>query len=131
SSRVPRTGPSSWSTVSSATRGPRDASPAGLTRDGGPLGGVGRAVVTTGPGSDTAVAGLPLAVRAVLALSEAGFSTVSLVAPGRPPWAAAPLARRGIAVRWMAELSAEPADFSDIGNGLVLVVAGHVLLDAA
>ena len=76
------------------------------------------------------MAGLPLAVRAVLALSEAGFSTVSLVAHGRPTWAAEPLARRGIAVQWMAP-SSEPADSSDIDNGLVLVLAGDVLLDAA
>jgi phosphatidylglycerophosphate synthase len=95
------------------------------------LGAVDRAVVTTGPGSETAVAGLPLAVRAVLALSEAGFSTVSVLAHGRPPWAAEPLARRGIAVRWGGEPSVEPADFSAIGNGLVLVLAGDVLLDAA
>ena len=95
------------------------------------MGAVDRAVVTTGPGSETAVAGLPLAVRAVLALSEAGFSTVSVLAHGRPPWAAEPLARRGIAVRWGGEPSVEPADCSAIGNGLVLVLAGDVLLDAA
>ena len=128
---MPRTGPSSWSTVTSATRGTRDASPAGLTGGGAPLGAVDRAAVTTGPGSETAVAGLPLAVRAVLALSEAGFSTVSLVAHGRPTWAAEPLARRGIAVQWMGAPSGEPADCSDIDNGLVLVLAGDVLLDAA
>jgi len=72
-----------------------------------------------------------LAVRAVLALSEAGFSTVSLVAHGRPTWAAEPLARRGIAVQWMEAPSGEPADSFDIDNGLVLVLAGDVLLDAA
>jgi phosphatidylglycerophosphate synthase len=85
----------------------------------------------TSAGSETAVAGLPLAVRAVLALSEAGFSTVSLASPERPPWAMEPLARRGIAVRWVGEPSVEPADVSDTGQGLVLVLAGDVLLDAA
>jgi phosphatidylglycerophosphate synthase len=92
---------------------------------------VDNAVVTTGPGSEIAVAGLPLAVRAVLALSEAGFSTVGMVADGRPAWAVEPLVRRGIAVRWIREASAEQADFSGTGDGLVLVLSGDVLLDAA
>ena len=70
-------------------------------------------------------------MRAVLALSDAGFSTVSLVAHGRPTWAAEPLARRGVAVQWMGAPSVEPADSSDIDSGLVLVLAGDMLLDAA
>jgi hypothetical protein len=51
-----------------------------------------------------------LAVRAVLAPSGAGFSTVSLVAHGRPTLGRRALARRGIAVQWMGAPSGEPVD---------------------
>ena len=59
-------------------------------------------VLATTPGAETVVAGLPLAVRAVLALREAGYEDVGLIVPDRPRWATEPLARRGASVRWVA-----------------------------
>jgi phosphatidylglycerophosphate synthase len=96
------------------------------------LGGVTCAIVlATGPGAGTVVAGLPLAVRAVLALREAGFDDVALLAPGRPNWAAEPLARRGVPVRWVegpAMATPHPPGFRD---ALTLLLAGDVLVDTA
>jgi phosphatidylglycerophosphate synthase len=88
-------------------------------------------VLASGPGPATSVGGLPLAVRAVLALREAGFTQVGLVAPDRPRWAAEPLARRGVSVRWMEARPIETADLSDFGNAFTVLLAGDVLLDRA
>ena len=55
-------------------------------------------------GAATPIAGVPLAVRAVLALREAGFDEVALFVPGQPRWAAEPLAARGVPVRWIDSL---------------------------
>jgi phosphatidylglycerophosphate synthase len=87
-------------------------------------------VLGTKPGAETPVAGLPLAVRAVLALGDAGFDDIGLAVPGRPRWAAAPLARHGAAVRWIASPPTKPALPSDLGDGLTLLLAGDVLVDA-
>ena len=65
----------------------------------------GAMVLATTPGAETVVAGLPLAVRAVLALREAGFDDIGLVLRDRPRWAAEPLARRRVAVRWVGASS--------------------------
>jgi phosphatidylglycerophosphate synthase len=84
-------------------------------------------VLGTTPGAETVVAGLPLAVRTVLALRQAGFEDVGLVVPGRPRWAAEPLARRGVSVRWVEP---PPAGVSD-RRAPTLLLDGHVLVDAA
>ena len=81
-------------------------------------------VLATTPGAETVVAGLPLAVRAVLALHDAGFEGVGLVAPGRPRWAAEPLARRGVLIRWV-----EPPR-GGAQHAPTLLLAGDVLVDA-
>lgn len=75
------------------------------------------------------IAGLPLAVRVVLALREAGVPHLEIVVPGRPAWAAEPLARRGVPVRWAEAHSAERAH--DSGDALTLLLGGDVLVDAA
>jgi phosphatidylglycerophosphate synthase len=82
-------------------------------------------VLATGPGAGTVVAGLPLAVRAVLALREAGFDDVALLARGRPRWAAEPLGRRGVSIRWVEA----PPPETGFGDGLTLLLAGDVLVD--
>jgi phosphatidylglycerophosphate synthase len=88
-------------------------------------------VLATTPGAETVVAGLPLAVRAVLALREAGFEDVGLVAQDRPHWAAEPLARRGISVRWVASSPAGGLPWPDPGTAPVLLLGGDVLVDGA
>ena len=95
------------------------------------MGGVNRAVVlATRPGAETVVAGLPLAVRAVLALREAGFDDVGLVVPGKPRWAAEPLALRGVSVRWAESPSVPHSDQPGFRHAPTLLVAGDVLVDA-
>jgi phosphatidylglycerophosphate synthase len=89
-------------------------------------------VVSTRPGAETLVAGLPLAVRTVLALRAAGFEDVSVAARDRPRWVAEPLARRGVSVRWL-DLDSTSADSPSCPGPLpapVLVLAGDVLVDA-
>jgi phosphatidylglycerophosphate synthase len=88
-------------------------------------------VLATGPGAEIMVAGLPLAVRVVLVLRAAGFSDVELVAPGKPRWAAEPLARRRASVRWVEPSRVETGDAPDPGGARTLVLAGDVLLDTA
>jgi phosphatidylglycerophosphate synthase len=83
-------------------------------------------VLANRPGAAAVVGGLPLAVRAALLLHGAGFD-VALAAPGRPPWAAAVLAARGVALRWLDPAADPPAT---LGPGRTLVLAGDVLLDA-
>ncbi len=88
-------------------------------------------VLATTPGAGTVVAGVPLAVRAVLALREAGFEDVGLVVPGRPRWATEPLASRGVSVRWIAPRGGDGSEPPGVGNAPTLVLAGDVLVDAA
>ena len=88
-------------------------------------------VLASAPGAAVSVAGLPLAVRTVLALREAGFDDVRLVAPDRPGWAAEPLAQRGVSVRWADPPSEETSRSPNPGAPPILVLAGNVLLDAA
>ena len=96
------------------------------------MGKVRRAIVLgTDPGAGIVVGGLPLAVRAVLALHAAGFDDVGLVVPGRPRWAAEPLARRGVSVQWVEPPSVEATDLPDFGDAFTLLLAGDVLLDSA
>ena len=87
-------------------------------------------VVGSGPHAAVAVAGVPLAVRAVVALHEAGFGDVALLAPGRPRWATEPLARRGIPVRWIAGLAEMASWDSRPSDSLTLLLSGDVLVDA-
>jgi phosphatidylglycerophosphate synthase len=87
-------------------------------------------VVGSGPHAAVAVAGVPLAVRAVMALHEAGFGDVALLAPGHPSWAAEPLARRGIPVRWIAGPAEMASSASRSGDSLTLLLSGDVLVDA-
>ena len=95
------------------------------------MGGVDRAIVlATQQGAGTVVAGLPLAVRAVLAAREARFDEVGLVVPDQPRWAAEPLARRGVSVRWIEARLGEPPRLPDLRGGLTLLLAGNVLVDA-
>jgi phosphatidylglycerophosphate synthase len=77
------------------------------------------------------IAGVPIAVRAILALHEAGFRDVALLAPGRPRWAAEPLARRGVPVRWLEGLPDMMPSASRSTDGLTLLLAGDLLVDAA
>jgi phosphatidylglycerophosphate synthase len=88
-------------------------------------------VLGTGPGARTVVGGLPLAVRAVLALHEAGFGDVGFLVSGRPRWVAEPLARRAISFRWVEAASTEMAEGPGPGDTLTLLLAGDVLVDAA
>ncbi len=88
-------------------------------------------VLGTDPGAGTVVGGLPLAVRAVLALHAAGFDDVGLVVPGRPRWAAEPLARRAVSIRWLGAPLVETTHLPDLGDAGTLLFAGDVLVDAA
>jgi phosphatidylglycerophosphate synthase len=89
----------------------------------------GAVVLATTPGAETVVAGVPLAVRAVLALREAGFDDVGLVVPGRPRWATEPLARRGVSVRWVVPPPGVGSEPPGLGNAPTLLLAGDVLVD--
>jgi len=77
------------------------------------------------------VGGLPLAVRAVLALHEAGFGDVGFLVSGKPRWVAEPLARRATMVRWVEAASTEMAQGLGPEDTLTLLLAGDVLVDAA
>ena len=88
-------------------------------------------VLATARDAGAVVAGLPLAVRAVLAAHGARFDEVGLVAPDRPRWAAEPLARREVPVRWIEAPLGETPQLPDLQDGgLTLVLAGDVLVDA-
>ena len=92
-------------------------------------------VLATSRQAAVPIAGVPVAVRAILALREGGFGDVALLAPGRPGWAADALARRHLPIRSVespADL-APPASSGAAGGtaGLMLVLAGDLLLDAA
>jgi phosphatidylglycerophosphate synthase len=90
-------------------------------------------VLATRSGVETLVAGMPLAVRMVLALRAAGFDDVSVAARDRPRWVAEPLARRGVSVRWL-DGDSTSADSPSCPGPLpapVLVLEGDVLVDAA
>jgi phosphatidylglycerophosphate synthase len=87
-------------------------------------------VLVTGPRAEAVVGGLPLAVRAVVALHEAGFDDVGLLVPGKPRWAAEPLRQRGVPVRWVEAPSTETAHHAGPGD-TTLLLAGDVLVDAA
>lgn len=61
------------------------------------MGGIDRAILlATAQGAGTVVAGLPLAVRVVLAAREARFDEVGLVVPDQLRWAAELLTRRDL-----------------------------------
>jgi phosphatidylglycerophosphate synthase len=95
-------------------------------------GALSRAVVLASePGAAVTVGGLPLAVRAVLALREAGFDDVGLLVRDRPRWAAEPLARRGVSVRWLEPPRPERPDRPAAWHAPLLLLAGDVLVDAA
>jgi phosphatidylglycerophosphate synthase len=100
----------------------------------GSLDNIDRAIVLAArPGAETLVAGIPLAVRTVLALRAAGFDDVSVAARERPQWIAEPLARRGVSVRWL-DLDSTSADSPPCPGPLpapVLVLAADVLVDEA
>jgi len=87
-------------------------------------------VLATTPGAATVVASLPLAVRAVLALRQAGFEDLGLVVADRPRWAAEPLARRGVSVRWVAPPTTDGPLAPRVWNAPTLLLAGDVLVDA-
>lgn len=89
-------------------------------------------VLGGGPGAGTIVAGVPLAVRAAVALHEAGFDDVGLLVSGKPRWVAEPLARRGISIGWVEGPSTETAPRPGPGDTrTTLLLAGDVLVDAA
>jgi phosphatidylglycerophosphate synthase len=88
-------------------------------------------VLASGPRAIVCVAGLPLAARTVLALREAGFDDVVLLAPDRAGWAPGLLARRGVSVRWVETPRGELPRIPGALDGPVLVLAGDVLVDAA
>jgi phosphatidylglycerophosphate synthase len=92
------------------------------------LGGARSAIVlATTPGAETVVAGLPLAVRAVLALRQAGWG-IAVFAPGRPSWLAETLTQRGVTVRWI-ESRADVTPRLGVEQASVLFLAGDVLVD--
>lgn len=81
------------------------------------------------PGADALVAGLSLAVRGALALREAGFERVAMLAPDRFAALAAPLAARGVSVAG-PETPDEAQAFAIRSGGDVLILAGSALVDA-
>ncbi len=87
-------------------------------------------ILAATPADLTAVAGVPLAVRAVLVLERAGFEAIGLVAGAQEPSVRAALARRGAEARVVWVRSAGDAGALAAG-GPVLVVAGHLLFDPA
>jgi phosphatidylglycerophosphate synthase len=90
-----------------------------------------RAVILAAtPDSLTVVGGLPLAVRAVLALDRAGFEAIGVLAGAQEAPLRAALDRRGLADRvlWLAGHD----DASVLADGKpVLVVSGDLLFDPA
>lgn len=88
-------------------------------------------VLASGPGAAVTIGGLPLAVRTVLALGEAGFADLALVVAGTPRWAVEPLSRRGIRIRWLEPRALEPPDSPDLRAAAVLLLTGDALIDAA
>lgn len=86
-------------------------------------------VLGTDAGAGIVVGGLPLAVRTVLALREAGFDDVGLMVRGTPRWAADPLARRGVSIRWLSPV--ESPHGTSLRAAPTLLLAGDVLVDAA
>ncbi len=93
--------------------------------------GVSRAVVlAASPDALTPVAGVPLAVRAVLALSAAGIAEMALLGGAQEPELRRLLDRRGLGSRvvWLAS----PEDAAPVADGgPVLVVAADILFDGA
>lgn len=86
----------------------------------------GALVVATMPGALEVVAGLPLAVRAVLALRAAGVGEIAVLAGAQAERLRAALDRRGAAagVRWLAG----PEDAAALPDP-VLVLPGDALVD--
>jgi len=84
-------------------------------------------VVATSPRALAVVGGLPLAVRAVLALRRAGVAEIGVFAGAREhPALRAALRRRDVVVRWLGG----PRDAERLsGLGSVSVVPGDVLVD--
>jgi len=86
-------------------------------------------VLAASPAARTVVAGVPLAVRAVLALSREEFGPLGVVAGEQEAALRPALERRGVAgVTWLA--GAEDADALADGQP-VLVVSGNILFDVA
>src|SRR5262249_57814968 len=86
-------------------------------------GGGRRVVVATATGGRGVVAGLPLAVRAVLPPRELGVSDVTVVAGAKEPAVTAALGRRGLTV------GADGLSISALSAAPTLVVAGDGLFD--
>jgi phosphatidylglycerophosphate synthase len=87
----------------------------------------GALVQGTLPGAAARVAGLPLAIRAALALRHAGFEDVAILASPRVGRWRRALAARGVPVAWVGT----PDEAQAWGaGGDVLVLAGNVLVDA-
>lgn len=87
-------------------------------------------VVATMPGALEVVGGLPLAVRAVLALHAAGVAEVAVLAGPEASRLRAALDRRGLvgAVGWLTD----PGDGTAIGGpDALLILSGDTLVDAA
>src|SRR5262249_13614285 len=83
----------------------------------------------TRPGATIEVAGLSLAVRAVLALREAGFDEVALLAPEEPRGATDLLAQRGVSVSWIDARRRRSTPWPGFAAGATLLLAGDVLVD--
>lgn len=86
----------------------------------------GALVVATMPGALQVVGGLPLAVRAVLALRAAGVVEVAVLGGSATPRLRAALARRDAGVRWV-DGAGDAAGLAELGA--VLVLPGDVLVD--
>lgn len=125
----PDTSDSRWLRVPAFWYAARDL-PSHRGGDTGPMADVSRAVVLA-PSPDvlTPVAGVPLAVRAVLALSAAGVGEIALLAGAQEPELRRRLDRRGLGPRvaWLAT----PEDAAPLaGGGPVLVLTADILFDA-
>jgi phosphatidylglycerophosphate synthase len=97
-------------------------------KEDGRMAGDGALIVATGQGALAVVGGLPLVVRAVLALAEAGVTRVAVFAGPQRDRVAALLAARAPAVPCLA--TAEEAARLDWPDR-VPILAGDVLVDAA
>lgn len=82
-------------------------------------------VVATSPQALAVVGGLPLAVRAVLALRQGGVAEIGVLAGAQARDLRRALDRRGIAVRWL-DASADAGALGDFDS--VAIVAGDVLV---